>query len=190
MNVRMRIAALAVAGVGALGLGVGTAGTALAGTGSGTVIAVTHTSHHPDTCSCTTNTPSSNGDVWAYDNLARQFRVTYNGGIDYTVVVTDNGSFAAFAEPNNPDLSTFFPITAKGSIRGTITYDVQSLNSPSGLPAQVPSDMSTTATIQLLFNDPSAVVTGGDYTYTYTAGGDTYVQSSQPPFITGDITGH
>jgi hypothetical protein len=32
--------------------------------------------------------------------------------------------------------------------------------------------------------------TGGDYTYTYKAGGNTYVQSSQPPFITGDITGH
>ncbi len=159
---------------------------------SATVKAVTHAANHPDTCACTTDELSSNGYVWAYDNLARQFTVTSEGGEIYTVVITDNGSFAAFAEPNNADLNTFFPITANGSIRGTITYTVQATEGPdpSALPPQMPGDVSTTEMINTLFQDSViGPLSGGDYTYTYRAGGDTYVQSSSSG-ITGDITGH
>ena len=193
MNIRMRIAAIAVAAVGALGIAVGTAGAALAGPGSGTVKAVTHTSDHPDTCSCTTDVLSANGYVWAYDNLSRQFTVTPESGPgNYQVVITDHGSFAAFAEPNNADLSTFYPITATGSIDGTITYDVYSTTppDPSALPAQEPGDVTTSEMISALFDGNATIVGGGTYTYTYKAGGETYTQTSSPPYITGDITGH
>jgi hypothetical protein len=190
MKIKKRLAPIAMAPVGALGIGALTAGAALAGPGPGTVKAVTHASNLPDTCACTTDTLSSNGCVWAYDNLSRQFTVTSNGNNDYTVVVTDHGSFAAFAEPNNADLNTFYPISANGSINGTYTVDVVSASAPNpaAVPAQVSGDQSTSATIRMLFNNPSAVVTGGDYTYTYKAGGNTYTQTTNS--ITGDITGH
>jgi hypothetical protein len=181
-----------MATAGALGLGVGAAGTALAGTGSGAVTAVAHASDHPDTCACTTNVLGTNGYVWAYDNLARHFAVTPNGGGDYTVVVTDHGSFAAFAEPNNPDLNKFYPITATGSVRGTYTVDVHASQAPdlSALAPQYAGDVSTSQMIRDLFNGSTTSIVGGDYTYTYKAGGDTYTQSSTAPYITGDITGH
>ncbi len=193
MNIRTRIVTTAVAAAGALALGTVMASAALAGTGPpGTATAVTHASSHPDTCACTTDVTSPNGYVWAYDNLARKFTVTAeNGPGNYQVTVTDNGSFAAFAEPNNPDLTTFYPITANGSVRGTITYDVESPNSPdpSALPSQEPGDVSTSDMISALFGGTATIVGGGAYTYTYTAGGNTYAQSSLTG-ITGDITGH
>jgi len=164
--------------------------TATVSAAPATVKAVTHTQDHPDTCTCTTNTPSPGGSVWAYDNLSRQFAVTDNGGGSYTVVVTDTGSFKAFAEPNNADLG-FHPITATGSIKGTYTLAVVADQGPSAkaLPSQEPGDVSTTDTVQQLFQGHATTITGGDYTYTYKSGGDTYTQSSQAPFITGDITG-
>jgi hypothetical protein len=162
-----------------------------AAAGSGTVTASTHASHHPDTCSCTTNVTSPNGDVRAYDNLSRKFTVTSEASPGtYQVVIIDNGSFAAFAEPNNADLSTFFPITANGSISGTITNDVSSTTPPvaSALPAQEPGDVTTSAMISALFPGGNAtIVGGGAYTYTYKAGGETYTQSSSAA-ITGNIT--
>jgi hypothetical protein len=192
MNNRTRIVVTAAAAAGALALGTGAAGTALADSGgTDTVTAVTHASSHPDTCACTTDVTSANGNVWAYDNLARHFTVTpENGPGNYQVTITDNGSFAAFAEPNSPDLSTFHPISANGSVRGTITYDVQSSNTPdpSALPAQEPGDVSTSDMISALFGGQASIVGGGAYTYTYKAGGDTYTQSSVSG-ITGDITG-
>jgi hypothetical protein len=165
--------------------------SAASAAGSGTVMATTHASNHPDTCSCTTNVTSSNGDVWAYDNLSRKFTVTPETGPgNYQVVIVDHGSFAAFAEPNNPDLSTFYPIKATGSIDGTITYDVQSSTppDPSALPAQEPSDATTSEMISALFDGNATIVGGGAYTYTYKAGGETYTQTSTSPYITGDIT--
>jgi hypothetical protein len=157
--------------------------------GSGTVTATTHASHHPDTCSCTTNVTSSNGDVWAYDNLSRKFTVTTTGSGTYQVVISDSGSFAAFAEPNNADLTTNYPITANGSISGTITYDVSSTNPPvaSALPAQEPGDVTTSAMINAIFNGGVTSIAGGAYTYTYKSGGQTYTQSSSTG-ISGNIT--
>jgi len=132
---------------------------------------------------------SSNGDVWAYDNLSRKFTVTTTGSGTYQVVISDSGSFAAFAEPNNADLTTNYPITANGSISGTITYDVSSTNPPvaSALPAQEPGDVTTSAMINAIFNGGVTSIAGGAYTYTYKSGGQTYTQSSSTG-ISGNIT--
>jgi hypothetical protein len=181
------------AGLVVLGaLAVPLAGLASAGSGgsSGTVKAVTHASNHPDTCACVTSVLSPNGYVWAYDNLSRQLVATDNGNGTYTVVVTDNGSFSAFSEPNNADLTTNHPITANGSIDGTITYIVTGgTPDPSLLPSQVPSDQGTGATVLEMFTPGASFVPSTTpYTYVYRAGGQTYTQTTNS--ITGDITGH
>lgn len=185
MKIRTRTAATAIAAAGALGFGVLGAGSALAGTGP--VKAVTHASQHPDTTdvsgpACGT---SPNGPTWALDNLSRQFTVTDNGGGNYTVVITDHGSFTGFADP-----TTCQPLTSHGPIHGTYTLTVVSPNGPdpANLPAQEPSDVSTSAMVRQLFDGNATSVTGGDYYYSYQNGN--YIQSSQPPYITGDVNGH
>jgi hypothetical protein len=169
------------------------AANAASATGT-TVSAATHLLNRPDTCACTTNVSSDNGNVWAYDNLSRQFTVTDNGGGSYKVVITDNGRFKAFAEPNNPDPSHFYPIQANGSVSGTNTYFVQSNQPPvaSAVPSQIPNKVSTSdMIIQDLFKGGNASITGyGNYTYTYQSGTQTYTQTSTSPFITGNITGN
>ena len=88
MKIKKRLAPIAMATLGVVGVGALTAGAAFASPGSGTVKAVTHASHHPDTCACTTNTFSSNGYVWAYDNLSRQFTVSPETGLAATSTST------------------------------------------------------------------------------------------------------
>jgi hypothetical protein len=176
MSIRTRAAVIAIAATGALGLGVLGAGSALAGTAK--VTAVTHTSDHPDTTSvsgpCTGT--SGNGPTWAYDNLSRRFTVTSESAPgNYSVTITDNGSFSAFADPRTGDC-----YTGHGSIRGTIQFDVLSSTAPdpAALPAQMPGDVSTSATLSKLFDGNAAIVGGGHYTYTYTrVNGSVYVQS-------------
>jgi hypothetical protein len=164
-------------------------GASAAAGGQSAFKAVTHASMHPDTCICGSPVTSLNGPVWAYDNLSRQFTVVNNGDGTYDLTIVDHGSFTAFAEPNNPSsLTTYFPIEATGSIDGTISYVVTSSSGPVGLPSQVPGSLSTGDTILLLFGGNGSITGGGDYTYTYKAGGDTYVQNTSG--ITGDITGH
>jgi hypothetical protein len=157
------------------------------------VKAVTHLSDRPDTCACVTGVPSANGDVWAYDNMSRQFTVTQTGLHTYQVDIVDNGSFSAIAEPNNVDMTTPHLIQANGSVKGTNTYFVESNQAPdaSALPSQVGPDVSTTSMIQhYLFGDKGTITGYGDYTYTYRAGGETYTQTSAvKPYISGDITG-
>jgi sugar (pentulose or hexulose) kinase len=187
MNIRMRTAVTAIAATGALGLGVLGAGSALAG--SGPVTAVTHASDHPDTTNVsgpgTACGTSPNGPTWALDNLSRQFAVTDSGGGDYTVVITDRGSFAGFADP-----ASCQPLTSHGPIQGTYTVYVHSTSGPdpAGLPAQEPGDVGTSAMVQQLFDGNATAIVGGDYYYSYQNGN--YVQSSQPPYITGDVVGH
>jgi hypothetical protein len=179
---------MAIAATAALGLGVMTAGAALASTGP--VTAVTHALNHPDTTSASGGVcgSSANGPTWANDNIARQFRVTPNGTNEWTVAITDNGSFSGFADP-----ATCQPLTSNGSIRGSITYNVGSANSPdpSGLAPQYRGDVSTSQMVRDLFNDdPSMVITGGPYAYSYQNGN--YVQSFDgfTSTITGDVVGH
>ena len=157
----------------------------------GTVKAVTHASHHPDTTNCITSDPGTGGGpIWAHDNLSRQITATPNSDGTWTVTVVDNGSFAAFSQPNNSDCATAYPINVNGSVRGTITYTVTSLLTPSAanLPAQIDGATSTSDTVLRLFNDPSATLGGGDYTYTYRSGTNTYTQDTAGQL--GNITGH
>ncbi|HUY50540.1 MAG TPA: hypothetical protein VMV92_33340 [Streptosporangiaceae bacterium] len=189
----MRIAAMAIAGVGALGLGVGMARTALAGTGPGTVTAVTHAADHPDTTnvsgSATINDPSR-GPVWAFDNLSVRFTVTPGStgadGGNYSVLITDNGSFAGFANPRTGDA-----LVSNGSVQGTIQYDVSSASAPdpSLLLAQQPGDSThdqaglagattTGHMLSQLFGGNGNIVGGGHYRFTYRlVDGSVYVQT-------------
>lgn len=185
MEIKARIAAFALAAAGAAGLGGLAAGPALAG--NGPVTAVTHASQHPDTTSvsgpgCGT---SANGPTWALDNLSRQFSVTDNGDGTYTVTITDHGSFAGFADP-----TTCQPLTSDGSVSGSYTLTVTSPTGPdpSGLAPQYEGAVSTTDMVRDLFDHNATSIQGGAYNYSYQHGN--YVQSSQPPYTTGDVAGH
>jgi hypothetical protein len=151
---------------------------------SNTVTATTHLSDRPDTCACTTNNPDQ---VWAYDNMSRQFTITNNHDGHYTVAITDNGSFSASSEPNSKDLTINHPISANGSVKGTQTIDVTATAGPntSALPSQLPGSVSTSDMLSSLF--PNGTIGQWDYNYNYHAGNQTYTQTTSS--ITGDITG-
>jgi hypothetical protein len=145
-----------------------------------TVKVVTHLSNRADTA------PS--GIVWAYDNISRQFTLTNNGGGDYTVNVTDNGSFTA-----NTDPGTGAPINATGSLTGTETWDVTGVTGvkANALSSQTPNTVLTSTMIQDLL--PGSAPSLESYTFTYRSdNGSTYSQV-QPAnagfFVNGDITG-
>jgi hypothetical protein len=186
MKTSMR-AATVIAAAGALGFGVLGATSALASTKTSVVTAVTHASNHIDTTSVSGSLGachySDYGPVWALDNLSRQFAVTNNGNNNYTVVVTDRGSFAGFADPANCQ-----PLSSSGSISGTYTLYVVSPVGPdaSKLPAQESTTAGTSAMVQLLFNGQATSITGGDYNFSYQNGN--YIQTTQG--ITGDVKGH
>jgi hypothetical protein len=162
-----------------------------------TTTAVTHVNNVPDTTSGTvTSDPGTgNGPVWAYDNLAKQFKVTETASGFYTVVVTVHGTFRAFSQPNT-GLSYDSPINVTGSIDGTNTYYVQSSTAPdpSNLPAQESDGTGTGTMIGQLFHS-AQVDQGGNsgnlWVFTYKAGGDTMTQTYQDPTgaTWGNITG-
>jgi hypothetical protein len=135
---------------------------------------------------------SPNGNVWAYDNISRQITDTNNGHGDYTVNVTDNGSFSAFAQPNNKDQNTFYPISATGSLKGTEVWDVTGVQSvdAAALSSQTPDGVSSTQMIEDLLpgaNDSTTNLVS--YAFSYRSDNcSTYVQTqpaSGPLTITG-----
>jgi hypothetical protein len=151
---------------------------------------VTHLADRPDTCGCTTAVSSPNGDVWAYDNISRQFSVTEPTAGTYKVVATDNGSFAAFAQPNNLDPTTIYPINVDGTIKGTIVFTVVAGHGPITLPSQIAGTESTTSMIDHMFADTASSIQMTSYTYTYQAGAEVYSQTwstTTPLEITGNI---
>ena len=142
------------------------------------VSAVTHASNHADTTSvsggCTV--PSDNGPVWAYDNLSLKLTVTPGSAADlYSVTITANGSFDAFASPN-----TGACLTQHGSVDGWLQWDVQSSTAPNpkSLPAQVDGSLSQSQIMNMLFDGNAHIVGGGHYSYTYNRiDGGKYVQN-------------
>jgi hypothetical protein len=143
--------------------------------------AVTHLSNRADTCANST-LPNN---VWAYDNMSRQFTVTQTGTDTYTVNITDNGSFAAMADPVSGA-----PLNVHGSLTGTQTYTVTADRGPdaSALPSQIGDGTSTSDMItQDLFHGANATMGDGAYSYTYQAGGHVYIQNTVG--ATGDIAG-
>ena len=127
---------------------------------------------------------SDYGPVWAWDDITRNITVTPAGSGLWTVTFVENGTYNAFADPNNG--STW---TNTGNMHGTVSYTVTSATPPTmgNLPASlqgvvdkngpvVPSTGSTLAglavhghgyIIGLLFG-ADASVTSGPYSYHYT----------------------
>jgi hypothetical protein len=125
---------------------------------------VTHSAQHEDTTNVAVQGRTDN--VWAYDNLSEQFKVTPLGGTQYEVQLTTNGSFDASADP-----TTGQPVSFNGSVHGT--YDLGTVTStqapdPSALPAQMPDGSGISAAIHALFG-PSATYPGGSYDFQYRA---------------------
>lgn len=94
--------------------------------------------------------------VWAYGNIERTVTAVpdpVTSGL-YHVTVTSTGSFAAFANPIDGSTWT----GGGGSVKGTIEYDVTSLNSPTtaGLPSQVDDGSHSAAMALRLFSAPAA----------------------------------
>ena len=131
---------------------------------------------------------SDYGPVWASDDITRNITVTPAGQDLWTVTFVENGTYNAFADPNNG--STW---TNTGNMHGTVSYTVASAtppnmaNLPASMPGMVdqnsspvmPSTGSTGSTlsgytahghgyiINLLFNG-GTVVGYGPYSYHYT----------------------
>ena len=127
---------------------------------------------------------SDYGPVWASDDITRNITVTPAGQNLWTVTFVENGTYHAFADPNNGTAWT-----NTGNLHGTVSYTVTSATPPAmgNLPASlqgvvdqngpvVPSTGSTLAglavhghgyIIGLLFG-ADASVTSGPYSYHYT----------------------
>jgi hypothetical protein len=157
---------------------VAAAAPAFASSGPATVKVVVHAADHLDTTNvCGVNDPDC---VWAHDNLSRQIVATPNGDGSWTVLITDNGSFAGTVDPMSGGL-----LDSNGPVSGTYQLTVTGgTPDAKNLPSQQ-GTMGTTAMINQLFGG-SATVTGGPYHYSYQNGG--YVQDTNG--ITGSIRGH
>jgi hypothetical protein len=174
---------------------------ASSGPGTATVVASTNEINVPDTTSGTaTSVSSPGGPVWAYDNVTKMFRVTPNGGGNYTVTETVNGTFSAFDEPNTPDGNEVaLNPNVTGQMHGTNTYTVQSSVAPNaaGLAAQYDDQrgaagITTSDLIKHIFGDDASVVVGGggNWVFSYHAAQGSMTQSySTPPSAWGNITG-
>lgn len=191
-----RILITAVASGAALLGTAAVAAPAMAGTGPASVTAVTHSASHPDTTSVSgpATLSSPGGPVWAFDNSSYRFVVTPETGPgNYLVTIYDNGQFQGFADPN-----TGQALVGNGSVKGTISYDVQSATppDPANLPAQEPGAATQDQAgidggytrlggmISQLFDGqptsgPESIIVGyGPYNFTYTLmNGEKYVQT-------------
>jgi hypothetical protein len=196
MNTKSLLTRIAVPGLalGLLGgLGATLATSASAATLPGSGMYVTHSSAHNDT--------TNGGAVWAVDNLTEKFTVVpadkatrAADGANYKVTIDVTGSFKGTLDPgrdgtNETALGYLAPLASSGPVKGTISYDVSSVNGPVGaslLPNQAP-DTGLRAALGQLFPDGSIVGGGSDYTFSYQNGN--YVQYGNGT-ITGDVTGH
>ncbi len=193
----LTVATLAAVTVG--GLAAAAPAMASNGPGTATVVASTNEINVPDTTSGTATTvPSPGGPVWAYDNVTKTFRVTPNGGGNYTVTETVNGTFSAFDEPNTPD-GNEVPLNPNvtGQMHGTNTYTVQSSVAPNaaGLNAQYDDQngaagITTNDLINHIFGDSATVSGGGTWVFSYHAAHGSMTQSYlTQPSAWGNITG-
>ena len=163
-----------------------------------TIVASTQVNHVPDTTSGTaTEVPSQFGPVWAYDDVTKTFRITPDGGGNYTVTMLVNGTFTAFDEPNTGNLTTFTPLNPNvtGQLHGTNVYHVHSdvAPDPSLLPAQEQDGTGTGAMLNQLFGGNQKDL-GGDsgnlWVFSYHAAGGSMTQRyDTAPSTWGNITG-
>ena len=132
--------------------------------------------------------------MWAFDNSSYRFVVTPETAPgNYLVTIYDNGQFQGFADPN-----TGQALVGNGSVKGTISYHVQSATPPhpANLPVQEPGAATQDQAgiddgytrigdmISQLFDGqptsgPESIIVGyGPYNFTYTlVNGEKYVQT-------------
>jgi len=177
-----RIVYTVVAAAAILTGSVAAAAPAFASNGPAAVKVVIHAAGHSDTSNACGVGIIGDDCVWAHDNLSRQIVATPTA-TGWAVTITDNGSFAGFADP-----VTGVALDSNGPVSGTYQLTVTG-GTPvaSNLPSQQ-GDMGTTAMIAQLFGVSTSAVAGGDYHYSYQNGA--YVQQSQVPLISGDVRGH
>ncbi len=177
------IAALSVAGV--LGAGVASAASTAVVTGTTSMTNVPDTTNGASGGSCGTST---NGPTWATDQFptVTLSAVPVTTPADtWTVTITSNGNFIAFADPTNCD-----PLLSEGNITGTIEYTVTSPNTPSQ--SGLTSDYSGATEFSTLIDDffgGSPTIGGGDiYSYSYQNGNYTQVGTEDGGLtVTGDV---
>jgi hypothetical protein len=160
-----RIIYTVVAAAAILTGSVAAAAPAFASSGPATVKVVIHAADHADTTSVC-NAVNDPDCVWAHDNLSRQIVATPNaGGTSWSVVITDNGSFAGTVDPVSGNL-----LASNGPVSGTYHLTVTGgAPDAKNLPSQQ-GNMGTTAMIAQLFGVSPAAVSGGDYSYSYQNG--------------------
>jgi hypothetical protein len=139
------------------------------------VTATTHTSQHADTTSVTgtCTVPSANGPVWAYDALSLTLKVVPEGTVAnrYVVTIKADGSFKAVADPVTGNCAVVGTTLPKGTIKGTLTYVVDSTTAPraSYVPRNEPGTLGQFAILNQLFGGNATLSAGyaSPYTYTY-----------------------
>lgn len=148
------------------------------------VSASTSVTHHPDTTAPSPNdgfcTTSPGGPVWALDTYTSSMTAVNTSGNDWTVSITDNGSFAGFALPT--DCSS---AVSHGSFTGTYTVDVVSPTGPvaADLKSNYDGAVSTSTMVEDFFNGAATSIVGGAYDFSYQGGN--YVQTTDS--ITGAV---
>jgi hypothetical protein len=208
---RIGVPVLSLGLLGGLGATLATSASAAVKPPTATVVASTNEINVPDTTSgTTTSKPTDFGAVWAYDNVTKTFRVTPNGGNQYTVTETVNGTFAAFDEPNTrtaadiaantPGPEIMLSPNVTGQMHGTNTYTVTSPNAApdaAGLAAQYDDNygtpgITTSDLIKHIFGDAADVQVGGgnNWVFAYHAAGGSMTQAYNTPTTAwGNITG-
>jgi len=150
------------------------------------------------------NRPDSGGDgnTWAFDTMFRTTKVvdqgTVAGGEQFTVTVTDSGTFQAVQgqlTPSAADLAAKISHPVKGSVEGSITYVIVapagSLRPSQALASEDDNFGTALKTTQQLAESvftSTVSTTGGAWGWTYkTAAGETWVDASTG--LSGNITG-
>jgi hypothetical protein len=212
MNRTIIKGALATAVLGGTGLALALSGTAEAASPARTIVASDHVAGVPDTTVGTTATnawedangqvthtasESAFGPVWAIDDFTNTFRVTPLGNNDYKVDRLVNGTFEGWVQPNT-NSSTVMPLDdVHGSLHGTNSYQVHSLNAPdaSKLLAEQATATGTHAQLRQLFPGLAEEDISGGNTWVFaystnSTGGSRMVQRyDTTPDTWGNITG-
>lgn len=142
----------------------------LAGTGAASaapvkpVIASTYEAGLVDTTSVPTGTDSSQGPVWAYDDMTRVVTARQTAPGTWTVTFDEGGVYNAIANP-----LTGAAWHHAGLFGGTISYVVTSAGQPkaANLPRTEPATATHSSVMAQLFGAPVTVAGGGSYSYTY-----------------------
>jgi hypothetical protein len=159
------VAAPAIAGAALLaGTGAASAAPVKPAPAPKPVIASTYEAGLVDTTSVPTGTDSSQGPVWAYDDMTRVVTARQTAPGTWTVTFDEGGVYNAIANP-----LTGAAWHHAGLFGGTISYVVTSAGQPkaANLPRTEPATATHSSVMAQLFGAPVTVTGGGSYSYTY-----------------------